>query len=333
MQRILALLALMITLPGQALAWGGTGHRMIGEIAAESLPPALPAFLRTRAAALELGEQSREPDRWKGAGKVHDQGRDPAHFVDLNDDGTILGGPRLAALPATRADYETALRAAGVDGWKAGWLPYAMVDAAQQVTKDFGYWRVLAYAERHEKNPARRAWLVSDRKRREALIFANLGVLSHYVADGSQPLHVTVHYNGWSSPLNPNGFTTSKIHGPFESDFVEAFVDRAMIRGALPPPRACACSLEQRTADYLTVTGGQVTPFYALEKAGGLQPEDPRGKAFATERLAAGAAELRDLIVRAWDDSAAITVGWTPVSVADVLAGKVDPYPALYGKD
>jgi hypothetical protein len=35
----------------------------------------------------------------------------------------------------------------------------------------------------------------------------------------------------------------------------------------------------------------------------------------------------------AWRLSATQTVGWKPVAVADVVAGKVDPYPALYGID
>ena len=66
---------------------------------------------------------------------------------------------------------------------------------------------------------------------------------------------------------------------------------------------------------------------------GGLAPGDPRGVAFAVERLAVGASELRDVVVEAWRASANRTIGWKPVAVADVLAGKVDPYPALYGVD
>jgi hypothetical protein len=53
----------------------------------------------------------------------------------------------------------------------------------------------------------------------------------------------------------------------------------------------------------------------------------------ATRQIAVGASELRDLIADAWRVSATQTVGWKPVSVADVVAGRVDPYPALYGID
>jgi len=39
----------------QALAWGATGHRIIGVAAAEALPPDLPAFLHTPRAIEDLG--------------------------------------------------------------------------------------------------------------------------------------------------------------------------------------------------------------------------------------------------------------------------------------
>ncbi len=41
----------------------------------------------------------------------------------------------------------------------------------------------------------------------EAAIIFYAGWLGHYVGDGSQPLHVTVNYNGWTGP-NPHGYTT-----------------------------------------------------------------------------------------------------------------------------
>jgi hypothetical protein len=101
-----------------------TGHRLIGVAAMSSLPPETPDFLRLPDAAAVVGELSREPDRWKGSGRVHDNERDGAHYVDLGDDGRVLGGPTLSALPATREAYDAALRAAASDGWRAGWLPY-----------------------------------------------------------------------------------------------------------------------------------------------------------------------------------------------------------------
>lgn len=326
-------LAAAVCAPVPALAWGGSGHRMIGQAAIETLPADLPAFLRTPRAVRLVGELSREPDRWKGAGKLHDHDREPAHFVDLSDDGTVLGGPRLDALPPNREDYETALRAVGSNSWKAGALPYSIVDAAQQLAKDFAMWRGEGLALARERDKAKRAWLIEDRAERESLILQNIGLLSHYVGDGSQPLHVSVHYNGWGDYPNPNGYTTGRIHGTFEGDFVAAYVREPAVRAAMARPKPQEGPLEVRAATYLAQTGAQVEPLYALEKAGGFQNGDARGVAFATERLGAGASELRDLIVDAWNVSPRVTVGWPAVSLSDIEAGKVDAYRSFYNKD
>ncbi|MGI8840105.1 MAG: hypothetical protein ACR2F8_04895 [Caulobacteraceae bacterium] len=176
-----------LLLVGQALAWGATGHRIIGRLAIETLPPDLPAFLRGPAAAQAVGELAREPDRWKGAGRMHDADRDPGHFLDLGDDGKVMGGPALAALPATREGYDTALRAVGADSWKAGWLPYSIIDGWQQLAKDFAYWRVDTAAARKVADAGHRAWFAADAAERQALILRDLGVLGHYVGDASQP--------------------------------------------------------------------------------------------------------------------------------------------------
>lgn len=334
MKRLATALSLTLCLaPAVAHAWGGSGHRMIGQAAMESLPADLPGFLRTPRAAADVGELSREPDRWKGAGKVHDQNRDPGHFVDLSDDGTILGGPRLEALPTTRKDYEAALKAAGTSSWDAGYLPYSIVEFQQQLTKDFAYWRVTVAAERLERNPGKRAWLRADRGRREYLILTTLGQLSHYVGDGSQPLHATVHFNGWGDFPNPAGYTTARIHGPFESDFVAANIREAEVRRAMTPVTSPEGPLETRVAAYLSATGKLVIPLYELEKQGGFQGADPRGVAFAQAGLARGASQLRDLIVEAWKVSPRVTVGWPAISLADVEAGRVDAYLSLYSKD
>lgn len=329
----LVLAVLVVAAPTSLFAWGASGHRMVGQAAIRALPPEAPAFLRAAQAARDVGELSREPDRTKGSGKLHDSDRDPGHFIDLGDDGTVLGGPPMIPLAATRADYETQLRAAGIDQWKAGYLPYSIVDRWQQLTTDFAYWRVLKAAEANPKWKAHRTWFAQDRVRREALILKDLGELSHFVGDGSQPLHVSIHFNGWGDYPNPNHYSTAKLHAPFEGDLVQATVTPAAVAAKVAPLRLCNCPIEQRVGDYLTATGQQVIPFYEMEKAGGLAPGDPRGTAFAVDRLAVGASELRDLTVEAWRASLSRSVGWKPAPVQDVLAGRVDPYPALYGTD
>ncbi len=321
----------------QALSWGSTGHRLVGAAAVRALPDELPAFVRTPQAAAEVGELSREPDRWKGAGQPHDRERDTAHFVDMTDDGRVMvaAGPHIRELPELKWQYDAALIQAGTDVNAAGYLPYAIMDAWQQLVRDFAYIRVLNAAAARETDPERAAWYREDLKRREALTLRDLGVLSHYVGDAAQPHHTTIHYNGWDRDTpNPEGFTTSRqTHGMFEGAFVQRTQRLDAIEAAMAAPRLEGFDLRARTAEYLLTTLGQVTPFYRLEKAGGFRDDDARGAAFATERLAAGASELRDLTILAWRASAEVSIGWPAVKVAEVEAGNADPWLAMIGED
>ena len=332
---------LLLAAAPQAFAWGATGHRMIGLLAAESLPVDMPAFLHSPQTIEAIGELAREPDRWKGSGRTHDNMRDPAHFTDVYDDGTILGGPALNALPTTRQDFDKALAKVGTDSYRAGYLPYSIVDGWQQLVRDFAYWRIETAAIARETRPERKAWLEHDLKEREALITSDLGIWAHYVGDGSQPLHVTVHYNGWGTtypngtPIpNPNGYTQDHVHGPFEGAFVHDNLKLDAVRAAMLAPAPCTAAIDVCTAQYLSATEATVIPFYDLQKAGAFAAPTPRGIAFTTVRIAAGAAEVRDLVTTAWQASASAKIGYTaPIDAADVSSGKADAWDALYGDD
>src|SRR5712671_374062 len=86
-------------------AWGATGHEWISGIAIETLPDSLPGFVRTTEAAAEIAVMGRELDRSKGSGRTHDAERDPGHWVDLSEDGAVMGVLAMDALPVTREDY------------------------------------------------------------------------------------------------------------------------------------------------------------------------------------------------------------------------------------
>ena len=221
----------------------------------------------------------------------------------------------------------------GSDSAKAGWLPYAIVDGWEQLAKDFAEWRADVAGLRLEKDPGRRAWLARDKTRREALTLRDLGTLAHYVGDGSQPLHVSVHFNGWGAGPNPDGFTVQRIHGPFEGPFVRDHVTLEGVRAAMEPPADVHGSIMERTQGYLGRTAEQVIPLYRLEKRGGFAGADPEGVAFATARVAAGAVELRNLAVSAWNVSAAESVGYPSTPLPEIEAGHVDAYGVLYGGD
>ena len=190
-------------------------------------------------------------------------------------------------------------------------------------------------ARPRETDPGKRAWYREDRLRREALILRDMGYLGHYVGDGAQPHHTTIHYNGWSRDApNPEGFTTSRqTHGAFEGAFTARVARLDAVEAAMTAPALDGFDLRARVPAYLKTTLAEVLPFYRLERAGAFQDTDARGAAFVTARLAAGASELRDLFVLAWRDSADDSIGWPTVKVAEVEAGTADPWLAMYGED
>lgn len=300
-----------------AFAWGGKGHTIISEAGAKALAAQhdLPAFLTSQTAIFEIGYLGPEEDRLKGSGSSWDGDNDPGHFVDVQDDGTVAGVVRLDALPKSQAAYDDALRAAHTDPYKQGYLPYAILDGWQQLRSDFAYWRV-------DKGRVR----TLD----EQLILRDIGVWSHFVGDASQPLHVSVHFNGWGDYANPNGYTQSRrTHSFFESEFVDKYAsedDVQKLAGAQPALSASTTLLPQEAvlreiARYLNATASTVPHLYAIEKAGGFANGSPEAIHFVNERLAAGAQELRDLTLWAWEDSLNASVGYPAKPVREILSG------------
>ncbi len=329
MRAVLVLSVTAILLSSSALAWGPDGHRMISTVAVQSLPEEVPSFLRSANAVDESGYLGPEADRQRGAGQSFDAERAPGHFVDIEDDLTILGGPSIKALPVSREQYDTALRAKNATQYKAGYLPYSIQQGFELLSKDLAYWRVDVWGEKNAKTETERAWYAQDRVRREKIALFDLGTWSHYVADGSNPMHATVHFNGWGKYPNPEGFTEAKIHSPFESAYVHGNINESDVKAALPAYRDCKCAIWVRTADYLVASQSEVVPLYRLEKQGVFAKQTPEGKAYVAKRLAIGAAELRDMIIDAWHHSDALGVGYPEKKVTDIEAGKADPYEEL----
>jgi hypothetical protein len=329
--RVWLVAGLLALSPLPAWAWGGTGHRYIGELAVRNFPKEIPAFLRTRLAATQIGLMAQEPDISRNAGKPHDDDSDPGHFIDAADDGTVFGGPKLAALPDTRRDYDTALRAVGADEFKAGSLPYNIMDGWQQLVKDFALLRrdvaAQKFAGKFKMTAAEKSSFARQQAVRQMLALRDLGVWAHYVGDASQPMHISIHYNGWGDGPNPEGFvTTAGLHAKFESNFVDDHVGEQDVAGALRPYRDCACSIQDHVQAYLIATQAELLQVYRFEKAGAFDAATPQAKTFAVARLAEGAAMLRDLVTDAWRASGQVTLGYrTKQTVADIEAGRADP--------
>jgi len=157
---------------------------------------------------------------------------------------------------------------------------------------------------------------------------------SHFVGDASQPLHVSVHYNGWGNYPNPNGYSNSRtIHARFETALVKAAASDAGVAAGIGAYRPSAAPIEARVATYLRASLAAVPRVYALEAAGAIDVASPDAAALVIERLAAGAAMLRDLTADAWIASGQKKVGYPALAVSDVESGKIVLTRAAFGGD
>ena len=291
-----------------AYAWGRDGHMMINRIAVANLPADVPAFMRNGHALDVIEYLGPEPDRWKNhAEQELSDTQSPDHFLDY--EWAIFGARTCVAplpgcvagyvFPKKRYDFLRALTAAQPQHpdlklqENVGLQPWQVEEVWERLKADLREYRKLVAAN-------------ADIAPVKTAILFDAGWLGHYVGDGSQPLHITIQYNGWTGP-NPNGYTTAhKIHSQFETVYVSANVKPADVQ-PLVAATAPVVIGDQWTQylEYLHHTNSLVEKTYQLEKAGGFTGAgSPDGKAFTNERLAAGAIELRDLIYSAWVHSA-----------------------------
>ena len=293
----LAAFLLVIGQTPAAHAWGNDGHRMINRLAANSLPTDVPAFLRATDVLNEIEYLGPEPDRWRSPAEPElVSAQAPEHFIDLEPADAL--GP----LPHKRFDFEAKAYAAGDRPDRIGLQPWETIEVWERLKAAMRQYRTMA--TNHE-----------DTASVERVIVFYAGWLGHYVGDGSNPLHTTIQYNGWTGP-NPNGYTTAhQIHYQFESPFITTNIHSADVAPKMTAIKTIDGDMFDAYVAYLRQTATGVEKVYQFEKAGGWVGEgSPDSRAFATERIAAGASMLRDMVYSAWLDSAK--------PVADPYAGK-----------
>jgi hypothetical protein len=294
----LALLPLLAVPP--SFGWGDAGHRMINRLAMENLPADVPAFLKTPEAIAEVEYLGPEPDRWRSPAEPElNAAQAPDHFIDF-EYADVIG-----TLPRRRYDYIAALTAAQITHPdKAAELQPSRVGFQPYITNEV--WERLKAAMRQYRDLSAKH---ENTKPVEAAILFYAGWLGHYVGDGSQPLHVSINYNGWVLKDNPNGYTTEHtIHGKFESTFVADNIKPSDVQPLVPAVKPLANSnFDEWDAymAYLRHSQTLVEQLYQIDTRKGFDGAGtPEGKQFTEERLAAGAGMLRDLIYSAWVESA-----------------------------
>lgn len=289
----LMLIALVLLSPQKSWAWGNEGHTYVNRVAAQKIPSSIPLFLRQ--AVVEIAYLGPEPDRWRSPSEFALKNSQEAdHFIDLERVSW------LQTFPPGRYEFYRKLyekRASTTDHpddylpERVGLQPYITMEVYGRLKAAFREYRQLQ--KQHKPTLA---------VQRAIVFYA--GWLGHYVADGSQPLHTTIQYNGWVG-ANPEGYTTEHhIHAQFESTYVAANIKEKDFAGMVKAPE----QLKDPFADYIAYlrdSNTHVQDVYKLDKDGGFNGKGtPAAFDFTIRRLAAGSQMLLNLWYTAWTESA-----------------------------
>jgi hypothetical protein len=305
-----------------ARAWDYEGHRVVNRLALASLPTNFPMFVKTPAAEERVAFLAGEPDRWRNTPDLafkHCNG--PDHYIDIEELQRYGLTPEL--LPVFRYDFVAKLaliRKANPDKFPepdagknedhtrelVGLLPWAMTESYGKLKSGFSY--LKAYEQD--------AGTSEEIANAQANILYVMGVMGHYVADASQPLHTTVHHHGWTGE-NPHQYSTSsRIHSWIDGGFFGKTGGTSLqeLKGRLRP--AQLVTINGRTAKpeemfqaavlFIVEQNKLVEPLYQMDKEGKLSGEgEPgrQGKAFLEAQLLKSGQLLGDIWFSAWQQA------------------------------
>ncbi|HEV2276212.1 MAG TPA: hypothetical protein VGR96_18710 [Acidobacteriaceae bacterium] len=316
-RRIALALCSVILVPSCGWAWGKRGHSVIDSAALHALPVDGPVFLESYTDW--IAANAGLPDTWRSASEPFLKiDEDPNHgwfreeFAFMPDKD----------VPRSRYEFVLALynqylkiRTSDPEGaaqmnvrW-TGTLPYAAVEGYERLVSGMR----LLRRDRAQKEDTR--FVEMDC----AFYVARLG---HYIGDGGQPLHDTIYHDGWTG-ADPQGYTRDpKIHGRFESGFVDAIdLKPEDIAGRIGKFQAHG-DVFDALLQYLDTAGSHVEEVYQLDKRHAFDnAADPQARELVYERTSAAAEMLRDLICMAWQESG---------SAAAPQSNPLDPHNPQY---
>jgi hypothetical protein len=318
-RKIFTFLAALGAFTFSAGAWDYEGHHAINELALASLPADFGGFTLTPALKERVAFLAGEPDRWRNVSDLtlkHFNG--PDHYFDLED--IKLLGLTPETLPPLRYDLvaDIALaRKAHPDRFPAidpekdadhtreldGFLPWAITEYYEKLKSDFATLKAL---RRYGGTPVEIANAEAD------CIYV-MGVMGHFVGDGSQPLHTTKYFNGWVGE-NPKGYTTrTSFHAWIDGGYLKKTggINVDALVGKIHPAEKIANANEpdgmfHDVVTYLVDQNKYVEPLYQMEKDGQLSGEGEKGlqgRVFLDGQLVKAGQMLGNIWLTAWLDA------------------------------
>jgi len=261
-----------------AYAWGVKGHTLITENAARLLPEGpLKAYVSTHTGGLSFNCLAPDFQLKDGIGGALEG---PEHYINLENVAPHMSP---GDLPRNRADEARRVTELGLSYGDAGFLPWRIEDME------------LALANAFRAN------------KRDIVLYA--GLLSHYAADATQPLHTTVDYDGRSGV---GGAVVLKgIHAEYEITYLE---DEGLeFRGSsLAVAKPCAPIDDVFGAALAVIfeSNARVDSVYRCAEAHPAGPDkysawDAEIGPMTRERLACGATLVASLWSTAWEAAGA----------------------------
>ena len=297
-------------------AWDYEGHHAINELALASLPADFGGFPLTPALKTRIAFLAGEADRWRNVGDLplkHFNG--PDHYIDLED--LKQYGLTPETLPLMRYDFVGDIvreRAAHPEKFPpidpardadhtrelSGFLPWAITEYYEKLKSCFSYLKTF---QKFGGTPEEIA-------NAEANVVYVMGVMGHFVGDGSQPLHTTMHFNGWVGD-NPHGYTTSlRFHAWIDGGYLRKTggIDVGKLAGRIHPAERIKNAgqpegLFRAAVAYLVEQNKCVGPLYELDKEGRLTGEGDmgrEGRVFLDGQLVKAGQMLGDIWYTAW---------------------------------
>lgn len=267
-----------------AWAWGKRGHQTVGEVAAilASLEPNS-EFLRFK--SYDMGFYNNVPDIvWKRPATNKSERNE--HFMDMEIFDRAFAKKSITDDPykLSRAEFEKKFPEIKSEAGRAFWRVREMVDRLEKITTKL---RALGNKKSKEKQKLQEEWLVLA------------GTMGHYIADLSQPLHVSENYDGQ--------LTDQKgVHSYFEDQVVDELYPQVMVKVTKAAKKAWP-DFKKKNAEKSTLelmremtlqSSGKLKTLLDFDKKGGrksLNKDAARFEPIVVDSLTSGALVLAEI--------------------------------------
>jgi hypothetical protein len=319
-KKILALISVGLINLQPLGAWGVRGHTVANLAAVEGIPDGELAFLKAQEAY--IGHLGTIPDTWRGFSEPYLRISEDANHGWYTEQFDYIKTPPHSRTEFILEVYDQYLKEKATDRDRAklinirytGTQAYSIVEGYERMKAGMRLYRTVGSTKNSRTNLAPAYAAISPLFRDPAQVkqmLANdiafyMGWVGHYVADAAQPLHDSMHHDGWSGP-DPKGYTRDpQIHGRFESQYLDLIEVTApeVVKYMRKDPRHLD-DVWKAVLDHSLEARNSVEEVYQLDLRGAFHnKDDVEARELVYKRLASGASFLRDLVYTAWMESA-----------------------------